>query len=202
LSFRAWIYVLPNYWRFIVSSRWFTFWFTLEGEQAMPEIHDTTSQVSTTISQETFRDNFSKLVPLIVEEWPQIDQEVLENYQGDLDQTIDYIASQSERTRTLVRLHLAELSRIANLEDTSSDNTTKPRNGRSPSATSLLNNEVTHKLDRLLDTLENRAEKILTQVETEVSQKARENIGVSLLAALGLGFILGLLFGGNNRDRS
>jgi hypothetical protein len=168
----------------------------------MPEIHDTTSQVSTTISQETFRDNFSKLVPLIVEEWPQIDQEVLENYQGDLDQTIDYIASQSERTRTLVRLHLAELSRIANLEDTSSDNTTKPRNGRSPSATSLLNNEVTHKLDRLLDTLENRAEKILTQVETEVSQKARENIGVSLLAALGLGFILGLLFGGNNRDRS
>jgi hypothetical protein len=136
-------------------------------------------------------------MPLIEEEWPQVQLDSLKECDGDLERTIDYIAAQSERTRTLVRLHLEELYKLAN-RSSAPDN----GSGRSHSSNRLLDNEVTHKIDRFLDTLENRAEKILTQMETEVSQKAKENIGISLLAALGMGFILGLLFGGSNRGRS
>ncbi|MGC9525748.1 MAG: hypothetical protein ACP5D7_09445 [Limnospira sp.] len=152
-----------------------------------------------TLSQTEFADRFDAIIPLILEEWPQLATEDLAATEGNLELAIDYIVARTDHTRTLVRHYLAELSRVQRWRETR-------QNSDSPNSDpSKLEDYILPTLDRTLKTLEGRTEKLLTRFETEmlpeVNRKAKENVGTSLLTALGIGFILGLLLGGSSRGR-
>jgi ElaB/YqjD/DUF883 family membrane-anchored ribosome-binding protein len=137
---------------------------------------------STSLSQENFRQNFQQIVPLILAEWPQISKAKLLEAEGNLEEAISHIANQTQHTRTLVRSHLAELSGLA------------------AEKSKHLRSEARTQVDHLIQDLETRTEQLMAEFKSEVlpelEQKARSNLGSSLLMALGFGFILGLLFGG------
>ncbi|NJL49620.1 MAG: hypothetical protein HC929_22040 [Leptolyngbyaceae cyanobacterium SM2_5_2] len=141
----------------------------------------------------TFQQTFPQLVPLILEEWPQLTKDGLLATEGNLEQVIQYISCQTEHTQTLVRRHINELATL--LKPTPSEE------GPWPTAKGSDEGElVSSKIDELLADLETRTEHLMQEFKAEVlpelERKARSNLGTSLLIALGLGFILGLTFGG------
>jgi hypothetical protein len=141
----------------------------------------------------TFQQTFSQLVPLILDEWPQLTRDRLLATEGDLEQVVHYISSQTEHTQTLVRRHIDELATLLRgktFEDGSLPTTHEPGRGEM----------VSSKIDELITDLEVRTEQLMKEFKAEVlpelERKARSNLGTSLLIALGIGFILGLTFGG------
>lgn len=153
-----------------------------------------------TISQTEFRDGFDAIAPLILEEWPQLAAEDLTATEGDLDLVIDYIAANTEHTRTLVRHYLTELMQVGKWRETP-----KQKLEQDSESPPKIEDYITTTLDRTIQALEGRTEKLITKVQSEmipeVNRKAKDNIGNSLLTALGIGFILGVLFGGSGRGR-
>lgn len=127
---------------------------------------------------------FASLSALISAEWPQVPPEALTATAGDLDEVINLVAERTEHTRAYVRRQVEELSRLA-------DEKGVPRSAA--------------EVEALVGRLEARTRELAQQVEREVlpklEAKAKENLGRSLLTALGIGFILGLLFGGLFRGR-
>ncbi|HBQ97556.1 MULTISPECIES: hypothetical protein [unclassified Roseofilum] len=153
---------------------------------------------SPSLSSETFSEVSKSLSPLILEEWPVLDSEQLSESQTDLEATIQYIASRTERTKALIRRHLAELYQVWQ---------TDSANGQdNPSTSEPSKSPVLSQVDQTLKLLEKRTEKLVAQFEEDVlpkvSEKAKEHVGTSLLTALGVGFILGLLVAGGGRGRS
>ncbi|MEO1069721.1 MAG: hypothetical protein AAFW95_11475 [Cyanobacteria bacterium J06638_6] len=70
-----------------------------------------------------------------------------------------------------------------------------------PSAVgTILEETVPSSVDQLLNELETRTEHLIAELKAEMlpelEKKARSNLGTTLLVALGLGFVLGLLVGG------
>lgn len=171
------------------------------------------------LSDESLQENWGELMPLIQAEWPNIDTDVIKAAEGDLAAIVDYIAAQTEHTRTLVRRQLAELNslairdriaaeapiksvtngnRIDNRIDThtNASTDTETNNKTSNGNSSGLSSEI----DQVLQVLERHTDDLLQQfkkdVLPEVSDRARSNIGTSLLTALGIGFLLGIIIGG------
>lgn len=153
-----------------------------------------------TLSTTEFKEHFASLVPLILEEWPAVVRESLEATSGNLEQVVDQIAAQTDRTRTLVRRQLTELYTLAKAEATQLKAEAERLASESKSRLDVA------QLEPLLHKLEERTEKLFAQFEKEVlpevTEKAKQNLGTSLLTALGIGFLLGLLFGGWGRGRS
>lgn len=58
---------------------------------------------------ESFQQKFDALTPLILNEYQQLDADTLAYTEGNLDLVVDYIAAQTDHTRTLVQHHLGEL---------------------------------------------------------------------------------------------
>ena len=159
-----------------------------------------------------FSDHFSVLMPLLLEEWPQLNPDELQAINDDLDQTITYIAEQTEHTQTLVRRHLAELASLAmaptsppaidlEVDDTPKVATTEPLGTASAESHAPGGDDSSpSNIDQLLGDLESRAEQLMQEFKAEMlpelEKKARSNLGMSLLMALGFGVILGLLLGG------
>ena len=139
------------------------------------------------LSPEQFQANFASLTPLILKEWSQISSDKLKSTNGELELVIELIVTQTDHTRTLIRSQLAELLYLVQKNSVNIKN--------SPSVD----------WEQNLNTLEQRIEKLVSQLKQEIlpeiGTKARENMGTSLLTAIGLGFILGLIFGGSSRGR-
>ncbi len=134
-----------------------------------------------------------------------MDTEVIRAAEGDVDAVVDYIAAQTEHTRTLVRRQLAELNGLAIRDRIAKEAQTKPAaNGSSTTSTSTSNNTngsgLSSEIDQILQVLERHTEDLVVQfkkdVLPEVGDRARSNIGTSLLTALGIGFLLGIIIGG------
>ena len=147
-------------------------------------------------SAESFQENFSSVIPLILEEWPQVKQDALVATNGELEPVVEQIATLTEHTHTMIRRHLRELYNIAVPVTLSSSSRSRQfQDSSSPSSDQPLSD-----IDRVLQLLEKRTDELVVEFKKEVlpelSEKARSNIGTSLLTALGIGFILGLLFGG------
>ena len=125
-----------------------------------------------------------RLLPLITEEWPSLDAATLEATGGDLEALVGIIAGATDHTRALIRQQLGELEAVA------AGGVKRPGLGE---------------IDAILDRLEAQTRKMVEQVQGTVlpaaEEKARENLGKSLLTALGLGFLIGLIFGGFGRGR-
>jgi len=128
-----------------------------------------------------FKAAFTQLLPLIEAEWPDLDTAALRATEGDLDKVIALIAERTAHTRTLVARQLDEL--LGGLA----------RAGTDASA----------RWSGVLDTLEARAAELGARVRKDVSGvegTLRQNLWVSLLLALGLGFWVGWLARGSHRD--
>jgi hypothetical protein len=65
------------------------------------------------ISPDQFQASFSSVAPLILEEWKQLAGDRLAAIAGDLEQVVDYIAAETDRTRTLIHRQLQELYQLA-----------------------------------------------------------------------------------------
>lgn len=133
-------------------------------------------------SKASFQQHFQTLLPLILAEWPQLSKDALLQTEGDLEQAIAHISAHTQQTRTLVQEHLKELATVA------------------AKRSATLRSQTHAKVDGLVQDLEQRTEQLMQEFKSEIlpelENKARSNIGSSLLMALGLGFILGLLVGG------
>jgi hypothetical protein len=138
-------------------------------------------------------DSFSEqhlqdLIPLLSEEWPQLQPEALLATGGDLEQLVTYIAAQTEHTRALTRHHLGELYSLWLVK------VAEP----APAPTDELKSHS--QVNQLLEDLEARTDHLLKEFRSELlpelEKKARSNLGTTLVITLGLGFILGLLAGG------
>lgn len=157
------------------------------------------------LSNDSFKHNLDELIPLIEAEWPSMDTEVIRAAEGDVDAVVDYIAAQTEHTRTLVRRQLAELNGLAIRDRIAQETQTQPvANGNGSSAKSSTNGTngsgLSSEIDQILQVLERHTEDLVVQfkkdVLPEVGDRARSNIGTSLLTALGIGFVLGIILGG------
>jgi ElaB/YqjD/DUF883 family membrane-anchored ribosome-binding protein len=143
--------------------------------------------VSTGLSQESFAGAFDSLQSAILSEWPIVDGERLKETAGDLEKVIELVAEATEHTRTLVRKQLAELSTLDG-----------PKKKSSVSA-------AREKASDMLDRLEKRTNELVKELRGTVlvnaKAKVRENVFVTIFAALGIGLLLGFLFGGMRRGR-
>ena len=131
-----------------------------------PEVQD--------ISAEAFRSRFQDLIPLMLKEWPNLDRAALEETLGDLDKAINLISDLGEQSRTRVRRTLGELSSF------------------------VTSGRAANEMERVLSDLERRTEALMEKLRAQipdVREKARENIGASLLFSLVLGLFLGVLLG-------
>ncbi len=142
---------------------------------------------------QTFEKTFQQIVPLILEEWPQLTREDLLATEGKLEQAIHYISSQTEHTHALVRRYVNELVGLVQTNRSEDASTDAPNEAR-------VGEVMSSKIDDLVTDLEARTEQLMQEFKAEVlpelERRARSNLGTSLLIALGIGFILGLSFGG------
>ncbi|MBE9159829.1 hypothetical protein IQ265_23770 [Nodosilinea sp. LEGE 06152] len=149
-----------------------------------------------THAKKAFKHQFDAMVPLILSEWPQLLEDNLRATKGDLELAVDYISGEVDHTKTRVRRHLDELAGLIEPAQTAVSAIAVDGSTSSDSASSALSSSV----DLLLNDLEARTEHLIAEFKAEMlpelEKKARSNLGTSLLVALGLGFILGLLLGG------
>lgn len=152
---------------------------------------------SLSLTPDNFKANFAAIAPLILAEWSIVSPDSLHATTGELEQVVDCIATATDRTRILVRRQLSELYQIGVLE------ARQPKAlHRSELFTQLINGSLSESdLKETINRLEQRTEALLTQFKQEVlpelNEKVRNHVGGSLLTALGIGFILGLLLGGS-----
>jgi ElaB/YqjD/DUF883 family membrane-anchored ribosome-binding protein len=149
------------------------------------------------LSPKKFRKKFDRLTPFILQEWQQLESDALAATEGNLDSVVNYITSQTKHSRTLIQQHLTELYQLVKSEKNKKVETIQ---------TDLveLQDQVIPSVEKTLDALEKRAETVLAQLEEklllpEVKERVREKPGMSLLTALGIGFLIGLIVGGSNR---
>lgn len=139
----------------------------------------------------TFSQHFDAMVPLVMAEWPQLIEENLLATEGDLDLAVAYISDETDRTQTLIRRQLKELASLVEPGDEAPIvPPSAPKDDVSPPSS----------IENLLDDLESRTEHLIQELKAEMlpelEQRARSNLGQSLLIALGIGFVLGLILGG------
>ena len=116
----------------------------------------------------------SGLIPLLVDEWPEVDRKLLDDAGKDLGDVVDVIATATGRTKTLVKAQISELAVHAQANNDDKDDLTRMR--------------------RMLKNLEDKSQELAEFARDRIPQaqeKVRDNLVVSLLVAVGLGFLLG-----------
>lgn len=148
------------------------------------------------ILPERFKAAFAAVSPLILAEWQQVSAEQLATTDGDLPRVVEYIAKTTEHTQTLVHRQLYELYQIA-LDEQRQAATTPITQAVSRLLQDQINDDS---VKQTIAQLEAKTEALLQQFKQEmlpeVNQKLQKNPVSTLLAAVGIGFVLGLLLGG------
>jgi hypothetical protein len=129
-----------------------------------------------------FSRQFDKITPLIHEEWPDVDAEALKQTKGDYDLVVTLIAKRTEHTKTLVKKQLEELQRVADGGDRADD-------------MRLLR----QMLERLQARTQEASNFVRGRMTDDAKQKVTQNPLVTLLIAIGLGFLLGFVLRGRGR---
>ncbi len=137
-------------------------------------------------TSDAFKSAFGRLQSVLVKEWPSIDREALAATGGDLDHVVELIVQKGQLTQALVRQKIEELHAMS----------------ANPSTFANIDERLREALDRIEKRTNDLADEVRNKVIPAASEKVKENLLVSLLVALGLGFILGILFGfGVRRDK-
>jgi ElaB/YqjD/DUF883 family membrane-anchored ribosome-binding protein len=149
---------------------------------------------------ETVRAVWERLQPAILTEWPQVAADALAATEGELDAVVAVVAEATDRTQLWVRRHLAELV----------DLLAPPRSRLEERLQRLLERlegmeplreraqEAAAAAKEAMHEVETRAEDFARDVRTQFPKAEghlRDNLWTSLLGALGLGLIIGLLWG-------
>ncbi len=117
------------------------------------------------------------LTPLLLEEWPEIDRAALDGAGQDLGEVVGVISTSTGRTKTLVKAQISELAVYAQSEsDEKKDELSRIKN--------------------MINRLESKSQEMVEYARGQIPQaqeKVRENLVVSLLVAVGLGFLLGFV---------
>lgn len=142
--------------------------------------------VTAALSDETFRASFGTLKDAILAEWPAVDGEALTATDGELEKVVALVAAKTEHTKTLVRKHLAELSTLQ----------PDPKGATSAKKWASQANEMFEKFEKRTADL---VKELRGTVLVNAKEKVRENLLVSLVMALGLGLLIGLVFGSTRR---
>lgn len=133
------------------------------------------------VTREQFKSSFSDLGPLILGEWPELDKKSLDGTDGDYEKVVELVAKATERTKTLVKKQLDELSQMAKADSTDS------------------------RIHRMLANLEAKTHEISGFVRQNMlpnaEQKVRDHLLVSMLVTTCIGFLLGFIFRGFGRGR-
>jgi len=144
--------------------------------------------MSAALSATTFTERYTAVLPLIKEEWPEVSDDDLSTAGNDLDQLVTTIAKATDGTKVKVKRHLAELVDVAKDEPAA-----EPKRS--------VKDEVATQLKGLLDKVESRSEEALNYARQEAlpqaEQKMKDNLLVTVLVALGFGFLMGLLIRGS-----
>jgi hypothetical protein len=134
---------------------------------------------------EQFKSAFGAIKPLLLKEWTAVDAGALEATQGEMERVVAAVADATRQPSSAVRPRIEQIA------------TEATRNG-----TSL--RDANHFLE-LLERLEKKTTDLANELKSNVlpstREKMKQNLFVTLLMALGLGIILGLLFGGGGRGR-
>ena len=150
-------------------------------------------------SKTAFHAAWENLQPAILEEWSQVDAAALNDTDGELDKVVALIAERAVRTKALVRRQLTELYYVV------SEPPVAPRSSHTASTDRSPKSAVPETVDAMLQELERRAAQVMRELRGGMLQdargKVRENVFFSLLVALGLGFIVGVLFNGPGRGK-
>ncbi|MEL6346457.1 MAG: hypothetical protein AAFV53_25325 [Myxococcota bacterium] len=134
--------------------------------------------------------------PLILKEWPDLSADALSQTGGDPEKVVDAIAAQTDHSRALIRKHLVEIAQVAGV-------------GATGLETRLL--ELIRQLEQTAG-LQERAERTreavrelgeqgkhvieeVRQVVPQAEEKMKDNVWTVVLAALGLGMLVGLVVG-------
>lgn len=138
----------------------------------------------------TFQGDFSRLAPLIVEEWPQVDPIAVEKTAGNYDLLVSLISTETEHSKVLVKKQLTELADVARSDKDITDEK---------------QNAEIKRLRAMVDRLTARSQEVSNYVREQMLEDARGQISknpvVALLTAIGLGFVLGFILRGLGRGR-
>lgn len=145
-------------------------------------------------SPEGFTAAFPQIRPLVLDQWPEVDADALDGTEGDPDAVVVLVADATQHTKALVRKQLGELAEVAGVD----------ASGIEARLVRLLHylegkaEPVAGEAKRLADTVRERGEDVGKQVAGKVHEAEdtmKDNLWMSLLAALGLGLVAGLLVG-------
>ena len=142
------------------------------------------SQALIDVDKDAFKATFSEVSVYIREEWPEVEADALAATEGDFDEVVNLVALSTASTKTKVKKHVAELKKLA-------DDLERLKTPAEPEQS------ATEKAKDLLNKLEARATELKDVAPQDLVKDAQktieQNVWVSLLIALGFGFILGLL---------
>ncbi len=145
-------------------------------------------------SEDAFRGSFSEVARLICEEWPKVDREALDATEGDPQKVLDTVVAATGHSKVLVRKHLGEIAEVAGVD----------ASGIEARLVRLL-----HFLEDKADPIGQEAQRLAGQVRDrgvsvgktvagsvhEAEGTMKDNLWVSLIAAMGLGVLAGLIAG-------
>jgi len=130
---------------------------------------------------------FAELRPLILAEWPKVAGDALDETGGDRDKIVELVIASGDFERELVERQLAELTELAREDGKAAGGGDRPVQ------------EVARSLQTKMNEV---ASYVRGQMLADAQGKARENFLVTLLLAIGLGFVLGIIVRGFGRGRS
>jgi ElaB/YqjD/DUF883 family membrane-anchored ribosome-binding protein len=141
-------------------------------------------------SPSDFQSAFERVFGLILEEWPSVTIDALKETSGDLDRVTALVAEASGKTKALVKRQLGELMQLVD--------------EGAPAARPFT--AQTEKLTDFIELLEGRTRELLElakgefpEARAKIEASVEEHPWTSLLIALGLGFIVGLIMRGGRR---
>lgn len=145
-------------------------------------------------SEDAFRGAFTEVSRLICEEWPQIGREALDETDGDAQKVLELVVGVTGHSKVMVRKHLGEIAEVAGIE----------ASGIEARLVRLL-----HFLEDKADPIGQEAQRLAGQVRDrgvsvgksvadsvqEAEGTMKDNLWISLITALGLGVLAGLIVG-------
>lgn len=152
-------------------------------------------------SNEGFAASFDRIKPLIREEWPAIDEEALDATEADPAKIVALVADRTEHSKALVRKHLGEIAEVAgvgaaNFEQRLVRLIHLLEEKAEPVQQGVAN--ARKQATKLVHDVEERGGQLIDEVKQTVpkaEEKMKDNLWTSLLAALGVGVLLGLIVG-------
>lgn len=147
------------------------------------------------LDKDVFQRDFEKLKPLIAGEWPEVEPAALAATAGDLEAVIRLVGDAVGKTRTQIRRLMTELvsEEAAAASDATAD--------RKSNVGDRLDDEF-ERVKKVVERLEARSKHLVDYAKTDLKKDAREtveqNLLLSLIVAVGLGFLLGILTRGRS----